>query len=58
MIDANWEQKLPNDYQYIIKAAKDRVPYNITNKEIYTLLSNGILTNKGQMVRNFFFFKM
>ncbi|CAH1414584.1 unnamed protein product [Lactuca virosa] len=50
MIDANWEQKLPNDYQYIIKAAKDRVPYNITNKEIYTLLSNGILTNKGQML--------
>ncbi|CAI9275457.1 unnamed protein product [Lactuca saligna] len=50
MIDENWEQKLPNDYPYIIKAAKDRVPYNITNKEIYTLLSNGILTNKGQML--------
>lgn len=48
--DTNWEGKLPSDYQYIIKAAKDRVPYNITNKEIYRLLSNGILTNKGQML--------
>lgn len=49
-IDTNWEGKLPSDYQFIIKAAKDRVPYNITNKEIYMLLSSGILTNKGQML--------
>ncbi|CAI9275004.1 unnamed protein product [Lactuca saligna] len=48
--NTNWEQKLPTDYQHIIKSAKDRVPYNITNKEIYTLLSNGILTNRGQML--------
>ncbi|KAL4570271.1 hypothetical protein LXL04_025923 [Taraxacum kok-saghyz] len=49
-IDTNWEQKLPSDYQFIIKTAKDRVPYNITNKEIYMLFSNGILTNRGQML--------
>ncbi|CAH1415047.1 unnamed protein product [Lactuca virosa] len=48
--NTNWEQKLPTDYQYIIKSAKDRVPYNITNKEIYMLLSNGILINRGQML--------
>lgn len=54
--NTNWEQKLPTDYQYIIKSAKDRVPYNITNKEIYMLLSNGILTNRGQMVNNNLFY--
>ncbi|KAL7611217.1 hypothetical protein Lser_V15G10497 [Lactuca serriola] len=49
MIDTNWEQKLPRDYQYIIKTAKDHVPYNITNKEIYMLFIHGILTNRGRM---------
>ncbi|PWA93138.1 protein kinase-like domain, Phloem protein 2-like protein [Artemisia annua] len=46
--DTEREQKLPDDYRDIIKMAKDRVPYNITNKDLYLLLSNGILTNKGQ----------
>nr|GEX42863.1 receptor-like protein kinase HERK 1 [Tanacetum cinerariifolium] len=46
--DTEREQKLPDDYRDIIKMAKDRVPYNITNKDLYLLLSNGILINKGQ----------
>ncbi|GJU39836.1 kinase-like domain, phloem protein 2-like protein [Tanacetum coccineum] len=48
ILDTEREQKLPDDYRDIIKMAKDRVPHNITNKDLYLLLSNGILTNKGQ----------
>nr|XP_043606840.1 uncharacterized protein LOC122578857 [Erigeron canadensis] len=44
----NGEHKLPSDYRHIIKMAKDPVPYKITHRELYLLLSNGILINKGQ----------
>ncbi|KAL8208292.1 hypothetical protein R6Q57_007704 [Mikania cordata] len=48
MMDTNREQILPDDYRHIIRLAKDSVPYKITNNDLYLLLSNGILIEKGQ----------
>ncbi|KAJ9537981.1 hypothetical protein OSB04_030714 [Centaurea solstitialis] len=45
--DTNWEQKLPNDYEKIIKWSKDSVRWT-TKKELYFLLCNGFLINKGE----------
>ncbi|KAJ9541505.1 hypothetical protein OSB04_028011 [Centaurea solstitialis] len=43
--DTNWEQKLPNDYEKIIKWSKDSVRWT-TKKELYFLLCNVVISNQ------------
>lgn len=47
--DMNWEQKLPNDYQEIIKWSKDCVQWT-TKKELYSILCKGFLINNDEEV--------
>ncbi|XP_076935894.1 putative F-box protein PP2-B12 isoform X2 [Bidens hawaiensis] len=42
-----WEQKLPIDYEEIIKLSKDGVQWK-TKKELYHILSEGFLINSGE----------
>ncbi|XP_071696996.1 uncharacterized protein [Rutidosis leptorrhynchoides] len=44
-----WEQKLPRDYQAIIQLSKYRLSNIRTKKDLYTLLSSGIVLNKERL---------
>ncbi|CAI9290789.1 unnamed protein product [Lactuca saligna] len=45
--DTYWEQKLPSDYEDIIKTSKDSVQWT-TKKELYYVLCKGFLINDGK----------
>ncbi|MFS7923109.1 putative protein kinase RLK-Pelle-CrRLK1L-1 family [Helianthus anomalus] len=45
--DTYWENKLPNDYDDIIKWSKDDVKWT-TKKELYSILCKGFLMSNGQ----------
>nr|GEX69691.1 protein kinase-like domain, phloem protein 2-like protein [Tanacetum cinerariifolium] len=45
--DTYWEQKIPNDYEEILKLSKDRVRWT-TKKELYSIFCRGLLLDKGQ----------
>lgn len=47
--DTYWEQKLPSDYEDIIKTSKDSVQWT-TKKELYYILCKGFLINDGKQV--------
>ncbi|KAL4592756.1 hypothetical protein LXL04_005760 [Taraxacum kok-saghyz] len=45
--DAYWEQKLPNDWEKILKKSSESVQWT-TKKELYSILSKGFLINDGE----------
>lgn len=47
--DTYWEEKLPNDYEDIIKCSKDDVKWT-TKKELHSILCNGFLIENGVVV--------
>ncbi|XP_076909262.1 uncharacterized protein LOC143566448 [Bidens hawaiensis] len=46
--DTNWEKKLPNDYEILIKWSKDDVKWT-SKKELYSILRKGFLMSNGQV---------
>ncbi|KAK9067837.1 hypothetical protein SSX86_011948 [Deinandra increscens subsp. villosa] len=44
--DANWEEKLPSDYEDIMRTSKNRVRWT-TKKEAYSVLCKGFFINNG-----------
>ena len=49
MPNTYWEQKLPSDYEDIIKWSKDSLQWT-TKKELYSILSKGFPVNNGEEV--------
>ncbi|GKF00182.1 hypothetical protein Tco_0023532, partial [Tanacetum coccineum] len=47
--DTYWGQKLPNDYEEILKLSKHSVEGK-TKKELYSMLCQGFLIDNGQQV--------
>lgn len=45
-LEVDWDKRLPNDYEEIIKWSKDDVEWT-TKKELYFLLCKGFLINNG-----------
>ena len=44
-----WEQKLPNDYEEVLKLSTYN-PQWTTKKELYSILRRGFITDYGQQV--------
>nr|GEV84489.1 hypothetical protein [Tanacetum cinerariifolium] len=50
--DTYWKEKLPNDYEEILKMSKDKVEWT-TKKEIYSILRKGFLIDNCQLQKWF-----
>ncbi|GJZ95095.1 kinase-like domain, phloem protein 2-like protein [Tanacetum coccineum] len=46
-LDTCWEQKIPNDYEEILKLSKDSLEWK-TKKDLYLILCKGFLLDNGQ----------
>ncbi|KAK1417803.1 hypothetical protein QVD17_26937 [Tagetes erecta] len=47
MLDANWEEKLPTNYEHMMKWSKKSLQWT-TKKEAYSIICKGFLINDGQ----------